>query len=42
MEHKVTTAPSNHNATTGATEITVDFEENGTATYDFVVGVDGA
>ena len=40
--HKITTARSTRNATTGATEITLDLGLHGTATYDFVVGADGA
>lgn len=40
--HKIKTVQSNRNATTGATEITFDLGENGTAEYDFVVGADGA
>ena len=40
--HKVTTVQSNRNETTGATEIRLDLGVNGTATYDFVVGADGA
>ncbi|RFU23575.1 hypothetical protein B7463_g12763, partial [Scytalidium lignicola] len=41
-KHKITTLRSNRNATTGATEITLDLGANGTAAYDFVVGADGA
>ncbi|KAK9457174.1 salicylate hydroxylase [Dipodascopsis uninucleata] len=40
--HKITTVRSNRNATTGATEITLDLGTRGAATYDFVVGADGA
>ncbi|MCJ1301205.1 hypothetical protein MMC08_004004 [Hypocenomyce scalaris] len=40
--HKITAVRHAHNATTGATEITLDLGANGTATYDFVVGADGA
>ena len=40
--HKITAVRDAHNATTGATEITLDLGANGTATYDFVVGADGA
>jgi 2-polyprenyl-6-methoxyphenol hydroxylase-like FAD-dependent oxidoreductase len=40
--HKITSVQSNRNATTGATEITLNFGANGVATYDFVVGADGA
>ena len=40
--HKISAARSKHNATTGATEITLDLGDNGTATYDLVVGADGA
>ncbi|KAH7134304.1 salicylate hydroxylase [Dactylonectria macrodidyma] len=40
--HKITAVRDSRNATTGATEITLDLGENGTATYDFVVGADGA
>lgn len=40
--HKITAVQSTRNTTTGATEITLDLGENGTATYDFVVGADGA
>ncbi|OCK98814.1 salicylate hydroxylase [Cenococcum geophilum 1.58] len=40
--HKITTVRSDHNATTGATEITFDLGVNGAAAYDFVVGADGA
>lgn len=40
--HKVIAARDARNATTGATEIMLDLGANGTATYDFVVGADGA
>lgn len=40
--HKITTVRRNRNVTTGATEISIDLGENGAATYDFVVGADGA
>jgi 2-polyprenyl-6-methoxyphenol hydroxylase-like FAD-dependent oxidoreductase len=40
--HKITAVRHAHNATTGATEITLDLGANSTATYDFVVGADGA
>jgi 2-polyprenyl-6-methoxyphenol hydroxylase-like FAD-dependent oxidoreductase len=40
--HKITAVSSARNATTGATEITLDLSSNGTATFDFVVGADGA
>ena len=40
--HKITGVQSNRNATTGATEITLNRGENGSAVYDFVVGADGA
>ncbi|KAF3925136.1 hypothetical protein ABW20_dc0100957 [Dactylellina cionopaga] len=40
--HKITTVMESNNAKTGATEITLDLGANGTATYDFVVGADGA
>ncbi|KAF2797712.1 salicylate hydroxylase [Melanomma pulvis-pyrius CBS 109.77] len=40
--HKVMAARHTHNATTGATEIELDLGPNGTASYDFVVGADGA
>ncbi|KAK7423554.1 hypothetical protein QQX98_001012 [Neonectria punicea] len=41
-DHKITAVRSERNSTTGATEITLDLGENGTATYDFVIGADGA
>lgn len=41
-DHKITDVREARNATTGATEITLDLGANGTATYDFVVGADGA
>ena len=40
--HKIRDVRSSCNASTGATEITFDLGENGTAIYDFVVGADGA
>lgn len=40
--HKIASIQSNRNATTGATEVTLDLGVNGVATYDFVVGADGA
>lgn len=40
--HKIAAVRHVHNATTGATESTLDFGANGSATYDFVVGADGA
>jgi 2-polyprenyl-6-methoxyphenol hydroxylase-like FAD-dependent oxidoreductase len=40
--HKITTVWSNRNATTGATEITLELGAKGTATCDLVVGADGA
>jgi 2-polyprenyl-6-methoxyphenol hydroxylase-like FAD-dependent oxidoreductase len=41
-KHKITIIRSNRSSTTGATEITLDLGENGAATYDLVVGADGA
>ena len=41
-DHKIASVQSNRNASTGATEIALDLGSNGTATYDFVVGADGA
>jgi 2-polyprenyl-6-methoxyphenol hydroxylase-like FAD-dependent oxidoreductase len=41
-DHKIAAVWHAHNVTTGATEITLDLGANGTATYDFVVGADGA
>lgn len=40
--HKINAVRSEQNAITGATEIILDLGEKGTATYDFVVGADGA
>ena len=40
--HKIRSVQSNLNATTGATEITLDLGENSTVICDFVVGADGA
>lgn len=40
--HKIAAAKSTRNVATGATEIILDLGSNGTATYDFVVGADGA
>lgn len=40
--HKVTAVRRERNSSTGATEIVLEVGENGTATYDFVVGADGA
>ncbi|KAJ7681972.1 salicylate hydroxylase [Mycena polygramma] len=40
--HKVTGVRSAHNPSTGAVEVTLDLGANGAATYDFVVGADGA
>lgn len=40
--HKVTAVREARNATTGANEIMLDLGTNGIATYDFVVGADGA
>ena len=40
--HKITSVRDTRNATTAATEITLDLGANGTAIYDFVVGADGA
>ena len=40
--YKVTAAHSSRNNSTGATEMTLDLGDKGTATYDFVVGADGA
>ena len=40
--HKITAVRDVHNATTGATDITLELGANNTATYDFVVGADGA
>ena len=40
--HKITAVRHAHNTTTGAIEITLDLGANGTVTYDFVVGADGA
>ena len=40
--HKIVSVRSDGHATTGATEITLDLGAHGTATYDFVVGADGA
>ncbi|KAK3318054.1 salicylate hydroxylase [Apodospora peruviana] len=39
---KITAAHSARSATTGATEVTLHFGSNETATFDFVVGADGA
>ncbi|KAJ6455992.1 salicylate hydroxylase [Mycena vitilis] len=41
-EHKVLGVRSALNARTGATEVTLDLGANGAATYDLVVGADGA
>lgn len=41
-DHKITGVRHAHNPTTRATEITLDFSTNATATYDFVIGADGA
>lgn len=40
--HKITAVRDARNPATGATEITLDLGANGQATYDFVVGADGA
>jgi 2-polyprenyl-6-methoxyphenol hydroxylase-like FAD-dependent oxidoreductase len=40
--HKIDAIRSTSNATTGATEITLDLGPHGTSTYDFVIGADGA
>ncbi|KAJ7640730.1 salicylate hydroxylase [Mycena polygramma] len=40
--HKVTAVRSARNQNTGAVEITFDLGAHGSATYDFVVGADGA
>lgn len=40
--HKIREAWSGRNEATGATEITLDLGAHGRATYDFVVGADGA
>jgi 2-polyprenyl-6-methoxyphenol hydroxylase-like FAD-dependent oxidoreductase len=40
--HKIDAIRSTSNATTGATEITLDLGPDGTSTYDFVIGADGA
>ena len=40
--HKIVSIKSAHNASTGANEISIDSGTNGMATYDFVVGADGA
>jgi 2-polyprenyl-6-methoxyphenol hydroxylase-like FAD-dependent oxidoreductase len=40
--HKITAVREASSATTGATEIMLDLGVNGTATYDFVIGADGA
>lgn len=41
-DHKITSVRTARNEKTGATEITIDLGEKGTAVYDFVVGADGA
>ncbi|KAJ7684388.1 salicylate hydroxylase [Mycena polygramma] len=41
-DHKVLGVRSALNASTGATEVTLDLGEKGAATYDLVVGADGA
>ncbi|KAK3362527.1 salicylate hydroxylase [Lasiosphaeria hispida] len=41
-KHKITSATSTQNTTTGAFETTLDLGPHGTATFDFVVGADGA
>ena len=41
-DHKIRSVQSNVNATTGATEITLDLEKHGRMTYDLVIGADGA
>lgn len=40
--HKVNSVRKESNVTTGATEIHLDLGEDGTATYDLVIGADGA
>jgi 2-polyprenyl-6-methoxyphenol hydroxylase-like FAD-dependent oxidoreductase len=40
--HKVVAARQIYNKSTGATEIELDLGPNGTATYDYVIGADGA
>lgn len=40
--HRITSARSKRNATTGATEVTLDLGANGVATHDLVIGADGA
>jgi 2-polyprenyl-6-methoxyphenol hydroxylase-like FAD-dependent oxidoreductase len=40
--HKITAVRDARNATTGATEITLDLGTNGSETFNFVVGADGA
>ena len=40
--HKIMAVRDGRNATTGATEVTLDLGANGIATSDFVVGADGA
>jgi 2-polyprenyl-6-methoxyphenol hydroxylase-like FAD-dependent oxidoreductase len=40
--HKVTAVRHIQNRTTGATEIQLDLGANGTATFDYVIGADGA
>ncbi|MCJ1409905.1 hypothetical protein MMC19_003989 [Ptychographa xylographoides] len=41
-DRKITAVRDGRNETTGATEITLDLGADGIATYDFVVGADGA
>ncbi|KAK3331843.1 salicylate hydroxylase [Cercophora scortea] len=41
-DHKIFSATRTRNEITGAVEISLDLGPNGTATYDFVVGADGA
>ena len=41
-DHKITSVQSNRNASTGVIEFTLYLGSNGTATYDFIVGADGA
>lgn len=41
-DHKVSSVQHQQNSKTGASEITIDLGPNGTSTYDFVIGADGA
>lgn len=40
--HKITAVRESQNVVTGVTEFTLEFGDNGTETFDFVVGADGA